>query len=339
MDQIKLEPENFENIRACGTPRRYQPGEVVFSEGEAADCVYFIESGTVSIFLHEFTNRVEIGQRGCGSFIGEMAVISEGNRTASVSAVTDASLIALSREQFLKLMDADSTVNGIIRQVIAQRTEELTLKENLLATTGMRGGNLKVSIKGDPTMRETVFDRERRESPMDKVLPDLMPALQALLLERCISEVSLHFNSGEIRLTSVFDPFNYEIHPANKLIDSGYLDRHFPRLAYEKKISLIRALYETLGRELAALRIPSPFTDYFTNRYRNWQPLTSEEITRVVSKIQLLRTIPNYYLRNMGISITRDAVRMQFNCDGTHIVSTGEYEGFLTENLGVDSTT
>jgi hypothetical protein len=38
----------------------------------------------------------------------------------------------------------------------------------------------------------------------------------------------------------------------------------------------------------------------------------------------------------MGISITRDAIRMQFNCDGTHIVSTGEYDRFLTDNLGVE---
>lgn len=339
MDPITLDAQNFETIRSCGTVRCYQPGDVVFSEGEPADCVYFIESGTVSIFLHEFTNRVEIGQRGRGSLVGEMAVINRGNRTASVSALTDATLVALDPEQFMKLMATDHTVNDMVSRVITQRTEELTLKENLLATTGMRGGSLKVSIKGDPTMRETVFDRERRDSPMDKVLLQLMPALQALLLERCISEVSLHFNSGEIRLTSVFDPFNYEIHPANKLIDSGYLDRHFPRLAYEEKVRLIRKLYDSLGRELAALQIPSPFNDVFNNRYRNWQPLTSEEISRVVSKIQLLRTIPNYYLRNMGISITRDAVRMQFNCDGTHIVSTGEYEGFLAENLGVDATT
>jgi len=335
MEPITLEPQNFENIRSCGTVRRYQPGELIFSEGDPADHVYFIEDGTVSVFLHEFTNRVEIGQRATGSFLGEMAVISQGKRTASVSAITDTSLVVLDKEQFHKLMTTDSKVNDIISHVIAQRTEELALKENLLATTGIKGNNLQISIKGDPTMRETVFDRERRDSPMDKVLSELTDKLQTLLIERCVSEVSLHFNSGEIRLTSIFDPFNYEVHPANKLIDTSYLDRHFPKLDFAEKTRLIRHLYETLATQFDTLALPGHYKEAYRNRYRNWQPLTQEEITRVINKLQSLRAIQNFYLRNMGISITRDAIRMQFNCDGTHIVSTGDYDQFLADNIGV----
>jgi len=339
VEPITLEPRNYENVRDCGTLRHYQPGEIIFSEGEPADCAYFIESGTVSIFLHEFTNRVEIGQRERGCFIGEMAVISSGNRTASASAVTDTTLVILNKEQFHKLMATDSTVNDMINRVITQRTEELAFKENLLSTTGIRGNHLQVSIKGDPTMRETVFDRERRESPMDKVLPELMPKLQALLTERNVSEISLHFNSGEIRLTSIFDPFNYEIHPANKLIDTSYLDRHFPLLAFDDKVALIRRLYGTLASQLENLALPKHLKDNCLRRYRDWQPLSREDIVHVVGRLQTLRTIPNYYLRNLGISITRDAIRMQFNCDGTHIVSTGEYDRFLADNLGVECAT
>jgi CRP-like cAMP-binding protein len=335
MAQITLEPQNLERIRPFGTVRRFQPGEVIFSEGDPADHVYFIEAGTVSVFLHEFTNRVEIGQRAAGSFLGEMAVISQGKRTASVSAMTDTTLVVLDKEQFHKLMATDSKVNEMISHVMAQRTEELALKENLLATTGIKGNNLQISIKGDPTMRETVFDRERRESPMDKVLPDLTQKLQTLLIERCVSEVSLHFNSGEIRLTSIFDPFNYEVHPANKLIDTNYLDRHFPVLDFTEKTRLIRRLYDTLATEFDTLALPGHYKESYRHRYRNWQPLTQEEIARVIDKLQTLRTIQNFYLRNMGISITRDAIRMQFNCDGTHIVSTGDYDQFLADNIGI----
>lgn len=336
MEQITLGARDFDVIRSCGAVRHYRPDEVVFSEGEPAETVYFIESGKVSIFLHEFTNRVEIGQRDAGSFFGEMAIVSQGKRTASVTAITDTTLVVLDKEQFLKLMAADAGVKEKVDRVIALRTEELALKENLLATAGIRGGKLHVSIKGDPTMRETVFDRERRDSPMDKVLPQLTNSLQALLLKRCVSEVSLHFNSGEIRLFSIFDPFNYTIHPANKLIDASYLDRHFPVLAYEEKISLIRRLYGTLAAEFSNLTLPAHFKDTYLHRYQNWQPLTQDEIVHVVNKLQILRSIPNFYMRNMGISITRDAIRMQFNCDGTHIVSTGDYDRFLADNLGVE---
>lgn len=336
MEEVTFEALDFDTIRSCGTVCKYQPGEVIFSEGEPADSAYFIESGEVSIFLHEFTNRVEIGQRGRGTIFGEMAIINQGKRTASATATTDTTLVALDKEHFLKLMASDCAVSEKVNRIVAQRTEELTLKENLLATTGIKGNHLQVSIKGDPSMRESAFDRERRESPMDKVLPELVPNLQVLLVERCVSEVSLHFNSGEIRLTSIFDPFNYEIHPANKLIDTSYLDRHFPVLAYEEKTRLIRRLYDTLASEFGNLMLSEHYTDVYKNRYQNWQPLIKEEIVHVIKKLQTLRTIPNFYLRNMGISITRDAIRMQFNCDGTHIVSTGEYDRFLTDNLGVE---
>ncbi|MDH4134113.1 MAG: cyclic nucleotide-binding domain-containing protein, partial [Gammaproteobacteria bacterium] len=337
--QITLEARDFEIIQSCGTVRHYRANEVVFSEGEPAESVYFIESGKVSIFLHEFTNRVEIGQREAGSFFGEMAVLNKGKRTASVTAITDTTLILLDKEQFMRLMDTDCEVNNKVNRILALRTEELALKENLLATTGIKGSHLQVSIKGDPSMRESAFDRERRESPMDRVLSELVPTLQVLLLERCVSEISLHFNSGEIRLTSIFDPFNYEIHPANKLIDTNYLDRHFPVLAYAEKIRLIRLLYDTLASEFGNLPLPGHYKDSYVHRYHHWQPLAEEEIVRVINKLVTLRTIPNFYLRNMGISITRDAIRMQFNCDGTHIVSTGEYDRFLADNLGVEDVT
>lgn len=42
-----------------------------------------------------------------------------------------------------------------INSILAQRNEELALKENLLASTGIDGRHLHVSIKGDPSLRET----------------------------------------------------------------------------------------------------------------------------------------------------------------------------------------
>jgi hypothetical protein len=52
-----------------------------------------------------------------------------------------------------------------------------------------------------------------------------------------------------------------------------------------------------------------------------------------VFSLPVLRRIQNFYLRNVTISIIRDAIHMQFNCDGTHIVSADDYTRFLEENL------
>ncbi len=335
MDNAKLNPNELIKLQPRGSVRHYRKGDLIFSEGESADNVYFIESGKCSVFLYEFTNRVEIGQLGCGEFFGEMAVINRGKRTASVVAITDAEIIVLDREPFLKFLDSGSELSETVKSIIARRTEELILKENLLTTTGIKGNNLQISIKGDPSLRETAFLRERHESPVDKVLPELIVKLKMLLLERCVSEVFLQFNSGEIRLTSILDPLNYEIHPANKLIDDAYLDRHFPVLEYAEKTRLIRHLYDSIAAEFSSLTLPQNYKDSYLHHYQSWQPLAPEEIVKVIDRLPALRNIPDFYLRNMGISITRDAIRMQFNCDGTHIIGTQDYDRFLADNVEV----
>ena len=330
-----LNPGELLTLQPSGWQRRYRQGELIFSEGEVADNVYFIQSGCCSVFLYEFTNRVELGQLGCGEFFGEMAVINRGRRTASVVAASDTEIIVLDREPFLRFLESGSELAETVKRIIARRTAELMLKENLLTATGLKGKHLQISIKGDPSLRETAFLRERHESQVDKVLPQLIGKLKSLLLERCVCEIFLHFNSGEIRLTSILDPLNYEIHPANKLIDDDYLDRHFPPVAYAEKVRLIRGMYASLAGAFDHLALPKHYLEVYLSHYRSWQALAPEEIIKVIDRLSMLRSIPDFYLRNMEISITRDAIRMQFNCDGTHIVGTEDYEQFLADNVAI----
>jgi hypothetical protein len=270
---------------------------------------------------------------GAGDFFGEMAVLNNSRRSATVAAISDVQLVVLNKPAFLEVLKANGDVSDKIKQIMASRTEALALKENVLASTGLNKKNVKVAIAGDPSMRETAFDRERYESRVDKVLPELVEKLHTLLLERCVSEMYIQFNSSEIGLTSIFDPFNYEIHPVEKLIDDAYLDRHFPAIGYIKKANIIKLMYGAIDNELNNIEVPQHLKSAYHNYYQDWQPIAQEEIVKVLATLAVLRKIPNFYLRNFGISITRDTIRMQFNCDGTHIVSAQEYQNFLDENI------
>ena len=46
-----------------------------------------------------------------------------------------------------------------------------------------------------------------------------------------------------------------------------------------------------------------------------------------------MRDLPDFYLRNITICIVQDLIRMQFNCDGTQIISAENYQKFLEENM------
>jgi len=329
----ELTEEDFDKIKSLATRRDYKKGELIFSEGDTADYIYFIESGRVSIFIQKFTVQEEIGVLGPGEFFGEMAFFYRAKRTASVAALTETSLLSVDKSSFWGLVRADRGIADKINSILAKRSEELILKESLVDITGIRAKSFHVSIKGDPSLRETTFTRERYESVVDKVLPLLQPRVEDLLINRCVFQVYIGFNNGEIRTSSIFDPFSEEIHQANKLADEAYIGRHFAEVSYEEKTRMLKRIYGAITGDPVFEGLPDHFKKIFRRYYENWNPITPGEITNTISRLTSLRSIPNYYLRNITISMTRDAIRMQFNCDGTHIVSAEDYQRFLEENL------
>ncbi len=324
---------DFDKIKSLALRKEFKEGQRIFSEGEAADYIYFIESGRISIFVQKFTVQEEIGLLGPGEYFGEMAFFYKDKRTASASALTDTTLLRVDKNVFLELVRSDGAIASRIKDIIARRNEELLLRESLVDITGIKGKHFHLSIKGDPSLRETTFTRERYESVVDQVLPLLEPRLIDLLLNRCIYQIYVGFNNGEVRTSSVFDPFNEEIHQANKLVDEAYIDRHFAEVTYEEKASMLRRLYEAVADDPVFRGLQDHFKKIFSGYFKNWHPVTPTEIAKTISQLASLRSIPNYYLRNFTISTARDTIRMQFNCDGTHIVSAEDYQRFIEENL------
>lgn len=211
--------------------------------------------------------------------------------------------------------------------------EELVLRESIVSATGLNEGSLQIGIKGDPSLRETTLDRKRYESPVDKVIEPLMDNLEELMLNRSCYRVFIGFNSGEIRTNSIFDPLRQEIHASEKLADKSYLDRHFPMISYEDKIQAMRDIYSSIKSSKLFGTIPSYWKSIFNKRHKTWDPMTKAEIHTIMSSIKIMRDLPDFYLRNITICIVQDLVRMQFNCDGTQIISAENYQKFIEDNM------
>jgi hypothetical protein len=262
-----------------------------------------------------------------------MAVFFNGKRTASAATREDATLLGIAKQAFLELMESEREIAEKIQRLLSRRNEELILKEKLIDATGLSGKHLHIGIKGDPSLRESALTRERYESEVDRIMPELVPCLEDLLLNRCVYQIFIGFNSGEIRVSTILDPFSEEFHPARRLLDDAYVDRHFPVIGYEDKAEVIKGLYRSLRQHPFFSGLPGHLQTVFGNYYAGWQPLSPQDIARTISRLPLLRGIPNYYVRNATISLIKDAIHMQFNCDGAHIVSAEDYQRFLEENL------
>jgi len=219
------------------------------------------------------------------------------------------------------------------RAISDNELEELVLRESIVSATGLNEGSLQIGIKGDPSLRETSLDRKRYESPVDKVIVPLMENLEELMLNRSCYRIFIGFNSGEVRTNSIFDPLREEIHASEKLADKPYLDRHFPKISYEEKIQAMRDIYSAIKNSELFKAVPGYWKSIFNKRHQTWDPMTRSEIHNIMSSIKTMRDLPDFYLRNITICIVQDLVRMQFNCDGTQIISAENYQKFIEDNM------
>jgi hypothetical protein len=202
-----------------------------------------------------------------------------------------------------------------------------------VSAAGLNASNLQIGIRGDPSMRETTGERKRYTSDVDERIDELIPSFQELLLNRSTYQLFVGFNNGEIRTNSVFDPMRQEIHSAEKIADPDYVQRQFPRIAYDDKIGLIRETYHSIRSSSYYRSIPQYWQNIMNRRGAQWEPMEVFEIVSVISTLKTLREMPTYFMRNVTINIVQSIVRIQFNCDGTQIVSAENYGKFLEENL------
>ncbi len=211
--------------------------------------------------------------------------------------------------------------------------EELVLQESLVSATGLHSNNVQVGIKGDPSLRESVFNRQRYKSPVDEIFSELEPQLEEMMLRRSVYRVYVGFNSGEIRTCSVFDPMREEVHQAEKICEPSYIERHFPKIDYEHKVEGIRNIYRSLHQSDLFQYVPDYWKRIMNRRAQSWNPIKKDDLPNIISNLQKLREMDEFYLRNVTICIVQHVVRLQFNCDGTQLVDAENYRQFLEDNI------
>jgi MFS family permease len=92
-----LSPPVLERLAARLTPVQAQGGEEIIREGDHGDRFYVVSSGEVDVLVDGRPLRRE----GEGSYFGEIALLRDVPRTATVRAATDVELYALDRDDFL----------------------------------------------------------------------------------------------------------------------------------------------------------------------------------------------------------------------------------------------
>jgi len=102
---LGLEERDLDELAQAAEVRRCSAGTVLCEEGEPGDTVYVIVRGEVEMVkrLDDESERY-LHSAGPGEFFGEMAILQEGVRTATVRAAKPSVVLAINRAPFLKVL-------------------------------------------------------------------------------------------------------------------------------------------------------------------------------------------------------------------------------------------
>ena len=120
-----LEPSELERIAQVAIPRSFPKGARVFHEGDRTDACYVIRAGEVRVTReHPDGRAIALATLGPGELVGELAMLDGGVRSASVEALTDVDLLAVSAADMKGLLEPNAEITAKLVIALTKRLRE-----------------------------------------------------------------------------------------------------------------------------------------------------------------------------------------------------------------------
>ena len=113
----ELEPKELKRLSGSFKEHTFAPGEAVVAEGDHVSRFFVIESGEAVVKVH----GEERGHLGPGDYFGDIAMIDQGDRTASIEAESDLTCYTLTFWDFRPLVESDARIAWPLLQAMAKR--------------------------------------------------------------------------------------------------------------------------------------------------------------------------------------------------------------------------
>lgn len=120
-----LEASELERIAQVAVPRSYPKGARVFHEGDESDACYVIRSGEVRVTREHSDGRaIALATLGPGELVGELAMLDGGVRSASLEALSDIELLAVSAADMRGLLERNASITAKLVVALTKRLRE-----------------------------------------------------------------------------------------------------------------------------------------------------------------------------------------------------------------------
>ena len=116
----ELMPAEIKILESFLVSHTIQPGEIVFREGTHGNAVCFVVDGELDVVKTRAGKEHLIATLTKGQSVGEMSIIDGLTRSATIRAVTRASVLILKREDFQKVIEENPQIGIKILKAVAR---------------------------------------------------------------------------------------------------------------------------------------------------------------------------------------------------------------------------
>ncbi|MCD2180968.1 cyclic nucleotide-binding domain-containing protein [Rhizobium sp. GN54] len=123
VDPTKLKLLAFTSDRV-----HYAAGEMLFRQGDNGDAAYVILTGRADILVEAPGGQIKVAEVENNSIVGEIAILCDVSRTATVKASTNLEALRISKDHFLKLLTDFPEMTIEIMRELASRLSRTTME-------------------------------------------------------------------------------------------------------------------------------------------------------------------------------------------------------------------
>jgi CRP/FNR family cyclic AMP-dependent transcriptional regulator len=119
-----FDPKSFlARVGDGGTVAKYGKEQIVFSQGDPADAVFYIQKGKVKVtVVSEQGKEAVVALLATGDFFGEACLAGQATRLATVAAMTEATIVRLEKSAIIHLIQTDPAFSEIFIAHLLNRT-------------------------------------------------------------------------------------------------------------------------------------------------------------------------------------------------------------------------
>ena len=122
----KIEPAKLKLLAFTSERLIFAEGEELFHQGDSGDAAYIIIGGGADILVDSDTGPVVVAQVGRNDIIGEIAIICDVPRTATIKANEELETLKISKDLFFRLIKEFPEMSIEIMRELAERLERTT---------------------------------------------------------------------------------------------------------------------------------------------------------------------------------------------------------------------